>query len=114
MTETDDLSEKRGPLVYRQSIWTRLTHWTWAICLFFLLLTGLQIFNAHPALYIGQQSGFEFDNAVFRIGAVNTPDGPRGRTTVFGQTYDTTGVLGMSGSAEAPQFVGFPRAATIH
>jgi thiosulfate reductase cytochrome b subunit len=113
MTETDDLSEKRGPLVYRQSIWTRLTHWTWAICLFFLLLTGLQIFNAHPALYIGQQSGFEFDNAVFRIGSVNTPDGPRGRTTVFGQTYDTTGVLGMSGSAEAPQFVGFPGAVTI-
>lgn len=104
---------RRGPLVYRQSIFTRLTHWVWAICLFFLLLSGLQIFNAHPALYIGNESGFEYDNAVFRIGAVNTPEGPRGRTTVFGQTYDTTGVLGMSGSAEQPQFVGFPGAVTI-
>lgn len=113
MTEPEDLSPKRGPLIYRQSVWTRLTHWIWAICLFFLLLSGLQIFNAHPALYVGQQSGFEFDNAILRIGAVNTPDGPRGRTTLFGQTFDTTGVLGMSGSAEQPQFVGFPGVVTI-
>jgi thiosulfate reductase cytochrome b subunit len=54
----------KGKLIYRQSIWTRLTHWLWAVCLFFLLLSGLQIFNAHPALYLGDQSGFEFDNAV--------------------------------------------------
>ena len=59
-------------LVYRQSAWTRLTHWVWALSLFFLLLSGLQIFNAHPALYIGEQSGFEFDNAVLAIGA-DTP-----------------------------------------
>ncbi|QYO75874.1 cytochrome b/b6 domain-containing protein [Devosia salina] len=113
MTPPQELPPTRGPLVYRQSIWTRLTHWTWAICLFFLLLSGLQIFNAHPALYIGQQSGFEFENAILEIGAVNTPDGPRGQTTLFGQTFDTTGVLGMSGSAERPQFVGFPGAVTI-
>jgi thiosulfate reductase cytochrome b subunit len=103
----------KGPLVYRQSIWTRVTHWIWAICLFFLLLTGLQIFNAHPALYIGQQSGFEFDNAILEIGAFNTPAGPVGRTTLFGQTFETTGVLGVSGSAERPSFVAFPAAATI-
>ncbi|UXN68397.1 cytochrome b/b6 domain-containing protein [Devosia neptuniae] len=103
----------KGPLIYRQSIWTRVTHWLWAICLFVLLLSGLQIFNAHPALYIGQQSGFEFDNAVLEIGAVNTDAGARGQTTLFGQTFDTTGVLGMSGSAEQPQFTAFPGAVTI-
>ncbi|MBJ3783305.1 cytochrome b/b6 domain-containing protein [Devosia sediminis] len=113
MSEQQGLPPVRGPLVYRQSIWTRLTHWTWAICLFFLLLSGLQIFNAHPALYIGQQSGFEFENAVLEIGAINTPQGPRGRTTIFGQQFDTTGVLGMSGSAEQPTFTGFPGAVTI-
>src|SRR5690606_6259709 len=85
---------KSGPLVYRQSIWTRITHWVWAICLFFLLLSGLQIFNAHPALYLGNESGFEYDNAVFRIGAINTPEGPRGQTTILGNNFDTTGVLG--------------------
>ncbi|MDF2799837.1 MAG: hypothetical protein K0R85_2581 [Devosia sp.] len=72
-----------GPLVYRQSLATRITHWVWAICLFFLLLSGLQIFNAHPTLYVGEQSGFEFDNSVLAIGAVNSPDGPRGQTRIF-------------------------------
>ena len=113
MTEQSGLPAPRGPLVYRQSIWTRLTHWTWVVCLFFLLLTGLQIFYAHPALYIGQQSGFEFDNAVFRIAPVNTPEGVRGQTTILGQTFDTTGVLGVSGTAEQPAYVGFPGAVTI-
>ncbi|WP_338720551.1 cytochrome b/b6 domain-containing protein [Devosia sp. XK-2] len=113
MSEEKGLPVTKGPLVYRQSIWTRVTHWVWAICLFFLLLSGLQIFNAHPNLYIGQQSGFEFDNAILRIGAVNTPEGPRGRTTLFGREFDTTGVLGMSGPAANPSFVGFPGAVTI-
>ena len=113
MSDPTAVPASQGPLIYRQSIWTRVTHWIWAICLFFLLLTGLQIFNAHPTLYIGEQSGFEFDNAVLSIGAFNTPDGPAGRTTVFGQTFETTGVLGVSGSAERPSFVAFPSAVTI-
>lgn len=113
MTEQQGLPPVRGPLVYRQSIWTRLTHWTWVVCLFFLLLSGLQIFNAHPALYVGQESGFEYDNAVLRIGAVNTPTGPRGRTTVLGQEFDTTGVLGMSGPEAQPVYTAFPGAVTI-
>ena len=102
-----------GPLIYRQSAWTRLTHWIWAIALFFLLLSGLQIFNAHPSLYIGQQSGFEFDNAVLQIDAINTDQGPRGRTRIFGHDFDTTGILGMSGPQARPQFQGFPGALTI-
>ena len=104
---------RKGALVYRQSIFTRLTHWTWVICLFFLLLSGLQIWNAHPVLYIGQQSGFEFDNEILRIGAENTPEGPRGFTTIFGNKFDTTGVLGMSGPEAQPSFIGFPAWATI-
>jgi thiosulfate reductase cytochrome b subunit len=113
MTDTTGLQAHRGPLIYRQSIWTRVTHWVWAICLFFLLLTGLQIFNAHPTLYIGQQSGFEFDNAILSIGAVNSDAGPRGQTTVLGHAVDTTGVLGVSGTAERPVFTAFPGAVTI-
>nr|MBF0686082.1 cytochrome b/b6 domain-containing protein [Pseudomonas sp.] len=50
---------------------------------------------------------------ILEIGAFNTEAGPRGRTTVFGQTFDTTGVLGMSGSAERPTFTAFPGAVTI-
>ena len=101
------------PLIYRQSIWTRVTHWLWAVCLFFLLPSGLQIFDAHPALYVGQQSGFGFDNAVLGIDTVDTPDGPRGRTSILGHTFDTTGVLGLSGPDDDPSFRGFPAALTI-
>jgi thiosulfate reductase cytochrome b subunit len=100
-------------LIYRQAILTRVTHWTWAIALFFLLLSGLQIWNAHPALYIGQESGFEYENSVLEIGAANTPEGPRGHTTIFGHRFDTTGVLGVSWSASRPQYIGFPGWATI-
>lgn len=103
----------KGPLIYRQSIFTRFTHWIWAICLFFLLLTGLGIFNAHPTLNIGQQSGFEFDNAILAMYAVNTDAGPRGKTRLFGQEFDTTGIFGMSGPDMRPQFRGFPAPLTI-
>ncbi len=102
-----------GNLIYRMSAWTRLTHWVWAIALFFLLLSGLQIFNAHPALYIGKQSGFAFDNAVLRFKAENTADGPKGYTEVFGHRFDTTGVLALSGPKDNPQSRAFPAWATI-
>jgi thiosulfate reductase cytochrome b subunit len=102
-----------GPLVYRQSGWTRLTHWIWATSLFFLLLSGLQIFNAHPTLYLGDQSGFGFDNEVLAIGGENTPDGPVGYVRVLGTRFDTSGVFGVSGSAERPVGRGFPAWATI-
>jgi len=103
----------KGALVYRQSIVTRLTHWIWAGCLFFLLLSGLQIFNAHPALYIGSESGFEYDNAVLRISGEAQNGVARGYTEIFGQRFDTTGVLGLSGSRTSPQFRAFPAAVTI-
>lgn len=108
-----DASEKKGPLIYRQSAWTRVTHWVWAICLFFMLLSGLQIFNAHPALYIGQESGFQYNNSVLSIGAIDTPQGPRGQTVILGNRFDTTGVLGVSGSVQQPSYTGFPGALTI-
>ncbi len=99
----------RGPLIYRQSAWTRLTHWIWAACLFFLVLTGLQIFNAYPKLDIGKESGFEYDNSILEIGARQIDDEVRGFTRIFGREFDTTGVLGVSnGRVQA-----FPAAATI-
>lgn len=102
-----------GSLIYRQSGWTRLTHLLWAVCLFFLLLSGLQIFNAHPTLYLGKQSGFGFDNEVLAIRGENSPQGPVGYVRVLGTRFDTTGVLGLSGPAERPVGRGFPAWATI-
>ena len=65
-----------GPLVYRQTALTRLTHWLWAVAMFFLLLSGLQIFNAHPILYLGEESGFEYQNAILSLGAPAEPPFP--------------------------------------
>jgi thiosulfate reductase cytochrome b subunit len=58
---------KQGRLIHRQKATTRITHWLWAISLFFLLLSGLQIFNAYPSLHIGNESGFDYDNAILEL-----------------------------------------------
>ena len=42
----------------RHSLATRVTHWVNVVCLTILLGSGLQIFNAHPALYWGNNSTF--------------------------------------------------------
>jgi len=98
-----------GPLVYRQRLLTRITHWVWAVCLFFLMLTGLQIFNAFPSLHFGKESGFDYNNAILQIGAVDTGGNLRGVTRVLGTEFDTTGFLGVSdGEVRA-----FPAALTI-
>jgi thiosulfate reductase cytochrome b subunit len=99
----------QGPLVYRQRLLTRITHWIWAVCLFFLMLTGLQIFNAFPSLHIGKEAGFDYDNAILKIGAVEADGQLRGVTRIFGTSFDTTGVLGVSGG----DVRAFPAALTI-
>jgi thiosulfate reductase cytochrome b subunit len=86
----------QGPLVYRQRLLTRITHWVWAVALFFLMLTGLQIFNAHPSLHIGKEAGFAYDNAILEIGAREVGGELQGVTRVFGTEFETTGFLGVS------------------
>jgi thiosulfate reductase cytochrome b subunit len=103
----------KGALVFRQSIWTRVTHWIWALALFFLLLSGLQIFNAHPTLYLGDQSGTSFDNSVLAISAKQGADGLIGYVQLLGRQFQTTGFLGYSGAAGQEEVRAFPGWATI-
>jgi thiosulfate reductase cytochrome b subunit len=58
-----------GRLIKRQKAATRIAHWLWTACMFFLVLSGLQIFNAHPVLYLGNESGFDYDNALLSLPA---------------------------------------------
>lgn len=44
--------------LYRHPLTVRLTHWINALCLLVLVPSGLQILNAHPALYWGEASDF--------------------------------------------------------
>src|ERR1700759_1183665 len=80
--------------VRRHSLTVRITHWINAICLTALLMSGLQIFNATPALYWGTQS--DFRNPIFAATAVADGDALKGVTTVFGRQFDTTGYLGVA------------------
>ncbi|MGH7147429.1 MAG: hypothetical protein ACREIJ_05950, partial [Nitrospiraceae bacterium] len=42
--------------IYRHRLPVRISHWLNVPCLFILIMSGLQIFNAHPALYWGDRS----------------------------------------------------------
>jgi thiosulfate reductase cytochrome b subunit len=95
---------KRPEIVYRHSAMIRLTHWVGVVCVTLLLLSGLQIFNAHPALYLGQAS--DFTQSIASIGATQKDTRLIGVTRIFGHSFDTTGVLGLSGptNEEQPAF----------
>jgi thiosulfate reductase cytochrome b subunit len=73
----------------------RFAHWINALCIVFLLGSGLNIFNAHPRLYWGVY-GANADPALISIEAHDTPNGPRGITQIGPWHFDTTGVLGWS------------------
>jgi thiosulfate reductase cytochrome b subunit len=82
-------------LVPRHAILTRLTHWINAVCLGFLLLSGLQIFNAWPSLYWGQY-GADAEHSWLSIGATREHGQPQGSVRIGATAIPTTGVLGVS------------------
>ena len=103
MTLASDASSDDGPgapaggrIIYRHTLLVRVTHWVNAICLAVLLMSGLQIFNAHPALYWGNRS--EFDKPLLAMTAREDGGGSvtTGVTTILGKSFTTTGVLGAS------------------
>ena len=94
-------------LVHRHGLVTRTTHWINLAALIVLLLSGLQIFNAHPALYWGEVSTFARP-WVSMFAAER--GGEAVGITKIGSTYvETTGVLGFSGN----EVRGFPAWATL-
>ncbi len=88
----------------------RLTHWVGVVCVTLLLLSGLQIFNAHPALYVGQASNFA--RPIVSIGAEQKNARFVGVTKILGYSFDTTGFLGLSGPANDSQHA-FPSWLTL-
>lgn len=44
--------------IFRYPLVVRLTHWITALALLILTMSGMQIFNAHPALYASNASNF--------------------------------------------------------
>jgi len=98
-------------LVYRHAVVTRITHWINLLALVVLLASGLQIFNAHPALYWGDTARFAHPWAQMTTG--EKAGKTIGVTTVGGAAFETTGLFGYSGKPEAMEARGFPAWATL-
>ncbi|WP_201840651.1 cytochrome b/b6 domain-containing protein [Microvirga zambiensis] len=105
--------ERPTASIRRHSIMVRVTHWINAACLLILLMSGLQIFNAHPALYWGQASAF--DHPLLALTATdNNEAGIRGVTQILGHAFDTTGLFGAStGPGDQIWARGFPSWLTL-
>jgi thiosulfate reductase cytochrome b subunit len=98
-------------LVKRHGRVTRLTHWANVLAMLVLLTSGLQIFNAHPALYWGHASTFA--SPWLSMSKQEIGGEPRGVTTIGAVRLDTTGVLGWSGAPGAREQRGFPAWITL-
>jgi thiosulfate reductase cytochrome b subunit len=97
----------------RHPLAVRITHWVNVLAVTVLLMSGLQIFNAHAALYWGQSS-YSGHPPVLQITAMQASDGrPIGVTRVLGHEFQTTGVLGVSSADGQPTARAFPTWATI-
>ena len=108
MENTGSQALTRHTLYYRHRLPVRIMHWINVLCLSILLLSGLGIFNAHPALYWGQSS-YSTRPAVLEIsarteaatdeGAADEPDDAartKGVLRIGKHEFDTTGFLGVS------------------
>jgi thiosulfate reductase cytochrome b subunit len=89
-------------------------HWVNVIAFFMLLMSGLQIFNAHPALYWGRQA-YAGKPPVLEMTARQTEGGKLvGVTQVLGHEWITTGTLGASRDPRGEIVArGFPAWATL-
>lgn len=105
------VSPTTSTLFHRHALAVRVTHWVNAIAIFFLLMTGLNIFNAHPMLYWGQYgANSDTGRQWLQIGS----SGEKGFLRIGDLRIETTGVLGVSNSkAGAPQPIAYPHWATF-
>jgi len=102
-----------GELVRRHRWPTRLWHWTNAVTLLVMLMSGLMIFNAHPRLYWGEY-GANYDKAWLKVGSARSGGGEQGYIEIAGHRWDTTGTLGLWTDADGKvQRRAFPYWATI-
>ncbi|MDP2225961.1 MAG: cytochrome b/b6 domain-containing protein [Moraxellaceae bacterium] len=105
MDETQNNDAKAPAARHRLPV--RLTHWINVLALLVLLGSGLQIFNAHPALYWGHASTFA--EPWVAMTAERKGPGLAGFTQVGALKVETTGVLGLSNGERR----GFPAWTTL-
>jgi thiosulfate reductase cytochrome b subunit len=105
----------RREVVYRHSVIVRATHWTNVLCLTLLLMSGLKLFNVHPALYWGNY-GYRGAPTFLSVSGDIDPETykPIGTTQIGSRIFDTTGVLGVHYASDGRPYGGaFPLWATL-
>ncbi len=100
---------RAATLVRRHRLSTRVWHWINALTVFVMLMSGLMIFNAHPAALLGPVRRQLRPGLAARSAAA---DG-RGYLRVGEASIDTTGVLGARTVDGRVQRRAFPGWATI-
>ena len=102
-------------VIYRHTVAVRVTHWVNVLCVTLLLMSGLKLFNVHPALYWGNY-GYRGAPTFLSIdGLIDSETGqPVGVTRIGDHSFDTTGILGVTyDSDDRPQRGAFPVWATL-
>ncbi|TAY17634.1 hypothetical protein ELH91_13055 [Rhizobium leguminosarum] len=112
MATTDAGMASGRTLFYRHGLLVRLSHWVNVLCMTVLLYSGLQIFNAHPALYWGQY-GADDDPSFISMEAEQEGNALKGVTRIGGLTFDTTGIFGVSNVGGEAAVRGFPNWLTL-
>lgn len=99
--------------MYRHPLAVRITHWITALALGVLAMSGMQIFNAHPALYASDTS--HFSRPALAIRAEQSADGaPVGYVQAGSLRVNTTHVLGYGPDGMGGETArAFPSWATI-
>ena len=112
-TAAPSLSNTRR--VLRHHWLVRLTHWLNAIAIIVLLMTGLNIFGAHPRLYWGDAGSVDQRERLWLETGASPPwRNPTGWIEIAGTRFDTTGFIGVSQSSKGTtSFVAFPHWATL-
>jgi len=96
---------------YRHSAPVRVMHWLNVLFIIIMLMSGLNIFNAHPALYLGESS-YSGRSPVFKTGTGENDKGEiSGYLYLFGIKFNTT-VLSGDSQKRAARFE-FPSWITI-
>jgi len=100
--------------IYRHTVVVRITHWINVLVISLLLMSGLNILNAHPRLYWGQ-FGADFDKPWIEAPGLRRPDGQlEGVLRLGGRQFTTTGFLGVSKGADGADLIqGVPSWATL-
>jgi thiosulfate reductase cytochrome b subunit len=84
-------------VIYRHAVVVRLTHWINLLCVTLLLMSGLQLFNYHPALYWGNYGYRGVPSVISVSSSIDPASGEAvGVTRVGDLSLVTTGVLGVS------------------